>query len=212
MIVKLRGVLDAYGEEGVVVDVGGVGYWVSCSVKTLSRLPKVGEPVVLFTHMSVHENASRLIGFWDEEEREWFRLLTTVQGVGTKAGLAILSVLSPQELTQALFMQDKTAIVRAPGVGPKLAQRIVTELKDKTPSLSAITSCAPSLSGDAVSSAMQDAASALLNLGYAQPHITRALQLVMGAHGEGETGSLSSQSLIRHALKELAQPLLSERS
>jgi Holliday junction DNA helicase RuvA len=133
MIGRLKGVIDEYGDDHVIIDVGGVGYHVSCSTKTLAALPSKGEAAVLHTEMLVSENSIRLVGFATEAERGWFRLLDNVQGVGTKVALAILSTLDANELTNAIALGDKAMVGRANGVGPKLAQRIVTELKDKAP-------------------------------------------------------------------------------
>src|SRR3954463_16433095 len=131
MIGKLRGTIDSYGEDHVIVDVGGVGYVVHCSAHTLQRLPSVGEPVVVSIETHVREDQIRLFGFLSDVEREWFRLLQTVQGVGTKVALSILSTLTPADLASAIALRDKATITRAPGVGPKVAERVVTELKDK---------------------------------------------------------------------------------
>ena len=133
MISKLKGRIDAYGPDWVVIDVGGVGYHCSCSTKTLSHLPAVGEFAEILTEMLVSQDMIRLVGFATQGEREWFRLLQTVQGVGTKVALGVLSTFSTAELTNAIALQDKAMVSRAPGVGPKVAQRIVSELKDKAP-------------------------------------------------------------------------------
>src|SRR4029078_4730675 len=133
MIGKLKGVIDSYGEDSVVLDVNGVGYLVQCSGRTLQELPRVGEPATLATETYVRENQIRLFGFMTDVEREWFRLLQTVQGVGAKVALAVLGTLKPAELASAIAMRDKAMIARTPGVGPKVAERIVTELKDRAP-------------------------------------------------------------------------------
>src|SRR5437660_12172821 len=133
MIGKLKGVIDGYGEDFVIVDVGGVGYEVHCSARTLQALPAAGEAVTLAIETHVREDQIRLFGFASDVEREWFRLLQTVQGVGTKVALAVLSTLKPAELASAIALRDKAAVTRTPGVGPKVAERIVTELKDKAP-------------------------------------------------------------------------------
>ena len=138
MIGKLKGVIDAYGEDFVIVDVHGVGYVVHCSSRTLQNLPKVGEAAVLSIETHVREDMIRLYGFRSDPEREWFRLLQTVQGVGAKVALGILSVLDPGGLGTAIATGDKASVARAPGVGPKLAPRIVAELKDKAPAFSAV--------------------------------------------------------------------------
>ena len=134
MIGKLAGIVDALGEDGVILDVNGVGYLVQCPSSTLSRLA-VGAHASLMIEMKVSEDAIRLYGFASGEEREWFRLLQTVQNVGAKVALSVLSTLSPRDLQRALALSDKAMIGRAPGVGPKLALRIATELKDKAPAM-----------------------------------------------------------------------------
>src|SRR6476620_9038152 len=133
MIGKLKGLIDSYGEDFVILDVGGVGYLVHCSARTLQALPAQGEAVTLSIETHVREDQIKLFGFTSDLEREWFRLLQTVQGVGTKVALAILSTLKPADLASAIALRDKAAITRTPGVGPKVAERIVTELKDKAP-------------------------------------------------------------------------------
>src|SRR5499427_8636011 len=130
MIGKLTGMIDSVGEDFAILDVGGVGYLVHCSVRTLQELPAVGEVVALAIETHVREDQIRLFGFVSTAEREWFRLLQTVQGVGTKVALAILSTLKAADLATAIAMRDKAMITRAPGVGPKVAERIVTELKE----------------------------------------------------------------------------------
>src|SRR5262245_52430781 len=131
MIAKLTGVIDSKGADAAIVDVGGVGYQVFCSARSLNRLPAAGGAISLFIETHVREDHIHLYGFIDAAEREWFRLLTTVQGVGAKLALAILGVLSSGDLTQAILVQDKTSLTRASGVGPELAARIVAELQDK---------------------------------------------------------------------------------
>src|SRR3569833_2267394 len=133
MIGKLRGTIDSYGEDHVIVDVGGVGYVVHCSAHTLQRLPSVGEATVVSIETHVREDQIRLFGFLSDTEREWFRLLQTVQGVGTRVALSVLGAFKPGDLASAIAMGDTAAIRRAPGVGPKEAERLVIELKDKAP-------------------------------------------------------------------------------
>src|SRR3982750_57157 len=133
MIGKLKGIIDSYGEDYIILDVQGVGYQVHCSARTLQALPAQGEPVSLAIETHVREDQIRLFGFQSDIEREWFRLLQTVQGVGTKVALAILSTLRPADLASAIAMRDKAMVARSPGVGPKVAERVVTELKDKAP-------------------------------------------------------------------------------
>ena len=148
MIGKLKGVVDSLHEDHVILDVHGVGYVVACSTRTLQRLPRVGEAAVLAIDTQVREDAIRLFGFLSDSERDWFRLLQNVQGVGSKVALAILSILPPAELTSAIALQDKAAVARAPGVGPKLAARIVAELKDKAGAFGDVESGAIALAGE----------------------------------------------------------------
>src|SRR3954470_10978061 len=147
MIGKLKGLIDSYGEDFIIVDVNGVGYVVHCSARTLQALPSTGDPVALSIETHVREDQIRLFGFQNEIEREWFKLLQTVQGVGTKVALAILSTLKPAELATAIAMRDKAMVVRTPGVGPTVAQRIVTELKDKAPAFADVDPAVVRLSG-----------------------------------------------------------------
>src|ERR1700727_2502681 len=138
MIGKLKGVIDSYGEDAVILDVNGVGYLVHCSARTLQELPQAGSPAVLAVEPDVREDQIKLFGFLSDVEREWFKLLQTVQGVGTKVALAVLSTLKPADLASAIATRDKATVARTPGVGPKVAERIVTELKDKAPAYSHI--------------------------------------------------------------------------
>jgi Holliday junction DNA helicase RuvA len=205
MIGKLRGTIDSYGEDFVIIDVNGVGYLVHCSGRTLQALPAAGQSVDLAIETHVREDQIRLFGFQSATEREWFRLLQTVQGIGTKVALAILSTLKPTDLATAIATRDKAAITRTPGVGPKVAERIVTELKDKAPALAAVDPAVVRLSGalderDAPRPA-RDAVSALVNLGYGQPQAAAAVATAAREAGEtAETGRL-----IRLALRELAK-------
>jgi Holliday junction DNA helicase RuvA len=170
MIAKLSGRVDGTGEGFAVVDVNGVGYLVFCSARTLGGLPPTGEATTLLIETHVSQDHIHLYGFANAAERSWFRLLTTVQGVGAKVGLAILSVLAPSELVRAIAAQDKALLTRAQGVGPKLASRIASELKDKAggialgPGAAVATAGAPALS--ALDGRASDAVSALVNLGY----------------------------------------------
>ncbi|HRK25618.1 MAG TPA: Holliday junction branch migration protein RuvA, partial [Beijerinckiaceae bacterium] len=172
MIGKLKGVIDSYGEDFVILDVHGVGYVVYASTRTLQHLPPVGEAAVLAIETQVREDAIRLFGFAADAERDWFRLLQTVQGVGSKVALAILSILKPNELATAIATSDKGMIGRASGVGPKLAARIVAELKDKAPAFGAVDPVLAKLAGDVeekkAPGPVRDAISALTNLGYGQ--------------------------------------------
>jgi Holliday junction DNA helicase RuvA len=205
MIGKLKGIIDSYGEDFIILDVNGVGYVVQCSVRTLQHLPRVGEAAALAIETQVREDAIRLFGFTSNAERDWFRLLQSVQGVGSKVALAILGILGPAELATALGTQDKAMVARAPGVGPKLAARIVAELKDKAPVFGHVDPAVARLSGeDDVKSApkpVQDAISALVNLGYGRPQAAVAVAASVKALGEGAETS----ALIRRGLKELAQ-------
>ena len=173
MIGKLKGLIDSYGEDYVVLDVQGVGYLVSCSARTLQALPSPGEAAVLSIETYVREDQIRLFGFRSDIEREWFRLLQTVQGVGAKVALAVLGTLPPAELANAIALRDKAAVARTPGVGPKVAERIVTELKDKVPKFTSLDPAVVQLSGaleeNRAPRPVADAVSALVNLGYAQP-------------------------------------------
>ncbi|MFT4097383.1 MAG: Holliday junction branch migration protein RuvA [Rhodoblastus sp.] len=204
MIGKLKGVIDSYGEDFVILDVNGVGYVVQCSSRTLQKLPKAGEAAALAIETQVREDAIRLFGFTSDAERDWFRLLQNVQGVGAKVALAILGVLGPAELATAIGTQDKAAVARAPGVGPKLAARIVAEMKDKAPALAAVDPVVARLSGEddakGAPKPVQDAISALVNLGYGRPQAAAAVAASVKALGE----SAETSALIRRGLKELA--------
>src|ERR1700732_1256918 len=173
MIGKLKGVIDSYGEDFVILDVNGVGYLVHCSGRTLQELPAVGEAVALSIETHVREDQIRLFGFASGGEREWFRLLQTVQGVGTKVALSILGTLKPADLASALALRDKAMVARSPGVGPKVAERIVTELKDKAPDDADLDPAVIRLSGALderrAPQPVSDAVSALVNLGYGSP-------------------------------------------
>lgn len=205
MIGKLKGVIDSYGEDHVILDVHGVGYLVHCSAKTLTALPSTGEAAVLSIETHVREDMIRLYGFRSDQEREWFKLLQTVQGVGAKVALAILSALEPGALATALGTGDKAMIGRAPGVGPKLAQRIVTELKDKAPAFGtvdpAIIKLSDSVAEKTAPAPVSDALSALVNLGYQQAQASAAVAAAVRIAGD----SASSPQLIRLALKEMAK-------
>ena len=170
MIGKLKGVIDSYGEDSVILDVNGVGYLVHCSARTLQELPRAGEPAALAIETHVREDQIRLFGFLTDVEREWFRLLQTVQGVGTKVALAVLGTLKPADLASAIAMRDKAMVARTPGVGPKVAERIVTELKDKAPAYTDVDPALVRLSGaleeKRAPQPVTDAVSALVNLGY----------------------------------------------
>jgi Holliday junction DNA helicase RuvA len=205
MIGKLKGVIDSYGEDYVIVDVHGVGYQVHCSARTLQSLPAAGEAASLAIETHVREDQIRLFGFASDLEREWFRLLQTVQGVGAKVALAVLSTLRPSELANAIALRDKAAIARTPGVGAKVAERIVTELKDKTPAFSDIDPAVVRLSAEVdenrAPQPLRDAVSALVNLGYGQPQAAAAIASAAREAGEGA----DTAKLIRFGLKELSK-------
>jgi Holliday junction DNA helicase RuvA len=205
MIGKLKGVLDTYGEDSVVVDVNGVGYLVHCSARTLQALPARGEAVTLAIETHVREDQIKLFGFLSDVEREWFRLLQTVQGVGTKVALSVLSTLKPGELASAIAMRDKASITRSPGVGAKVAERIVTELKDKAPAYADVDPALVRLSGQLEEKhaprPVADAVSALVNLGYGQPQAAAAIAAASRAAGDGA----ETKQLIRLGLKELGK-------
>ena len=202
MIAKLKGLLDETGADWAVIDVGGVGYLVHCSTKTLGALGEVGEGCTLYTDLQVSENDMRLLGFADAAERDWFRLLTQVQGVGSKVALAILSALSAGELQAACANGDAAMVARANGVGPKLAGRIVNELKDKAGAMPG-GGMAGGLPVSAISqagAASADAVSALQNLGFKPAVAAQAVARAIDELGEGA----AEGELIRVALKRAA--------
>jgi Holliday junction DNA helicase RuvA len=205
MIGKLKGLIDSYGEDYVILDVQGVGYQVHCSTRTLQALPRAGEAAVLSIETYVREDQIRLFGFRSDMEREWFRLLQTVQGVGARVALAVLSTLTPAEIANAIALRDKAAIARTPGVGPKVAERIVSELKDKAPAFASVDPVIAQLAGavadDNAPGAIRDAISALVNLGYGQPQASAAVATASRSAGEGAETAM----LIRLGLKELAK-------
>ena len=205
MIAKLTGRLDSSGEDWAVIDVGGVGYLVFCSARTLANLPAPGGAVGMQVETHVREDHIHLYGFVETAERDWFRLLTTVQGVGARMALAILSVLSPAQLIQAIAAQDKAALTRANGVGPKLAGRIVSELKEKAGriALGEAAHLAAQLGGKGHAPAgavPEDAVSALTNLGYGRSEAFGAVAQAAQTLGEGAP----LEAVIRAGLKELA--------
>ena len=205
MIGKLKGLIDSYGEDYVILDVGGVGYQVHCSGRTLQALPAPGEATVLSIETYVREDQIKLFGFRTDHEREWFRLLQTVQGVGAKVALSVLGTLKPGELASAIALRDKAMVARSPGVGPKVAERIVTELKDKAPAYADVDPAVVRLSGAVderrAPQPVADAVSALTNLGYGQPQAAAAVAAAARAAGEGA----DAKSLIRLGLRELAK-------
>ena len=205
MIGKLKGMIDSYGEDFIVLDVNGVGYLVQCSARTLQELPGVGQPVTLSIETYVREDQIRLFGFRTDVEREWFRLLQTVQGVGAKVALSVLGTLKPADLASAIAMRDRAMVARTPGVGPKVAERIVTELKDKAPAFADLDPAVIRLSGAIedrrAPQPVVDAVSALVNLGYGQPQAAAAVAAAARSAGEG----VDTARLIRLGLKELAK-------
>ncbi|WP_371424302.1 Holliday junction branch migration protein RuvA [Tardiphaga sp.] len=205
MIGKLKGLIDSYGEDYVILDVQGVGYQVHCSARTLQALPQAGEAAVLSIETYVREDQIKLFGFRSDMEREWFRLLQTVQGVGAKVALAVLSTLPPSDLANAIALRDKTAVARTPGVGPKVAERIVSELKDKAPAFASVDPVVAQLAGamddNRAPGAVRDAISALVNLGYGQPQAAAAVAAASRSAGEGA----ETAQLIKLGLKELAK-------
>jgi len=203
MIALLRGLLDSVSEDSAIIDVNGVGYLVFASARTLRALPPVGQDVRLHIETQVREDHIHLFAFQDQNERDWFRLLLTVQGVGAKVALSILSALTPDKLANAIAAQDRTTLSQAQGVGPKLAGRLASELKDK---VSAIA-----LPGNALKTKMatgqpqagginEDAVSALVNLGYKRADAFGAVARAAQRLGEG--GNV--EALIRAGLKELS--------
>ena len=200
MIAKLSGRLDATGEDWAIVDVGGVGYLVHCSSRTLAALGEVGEACTVHTELQVSENDMRLLGFAEAPERDWFRLLTGVQGVGSKVGLAILSALSTGELRDACGRSDAAMVARANGVGPKLAGRIVNELKDKAGGMPGGGGFAVGAAASPAGSKGADAVSALENLGFKPAVAAQAVSRALEELGEGA----SEGDLIRVALKKAA--------
>jgi Holliday junction DNA helicase RuvA len=204
MIGKLKGIIDSVDEEALILDVNGVGYLVSASTRTLGSIPAVGAAAELLIETHVREDAIRLYGFLTAGERDWFRLLQSVQGVGAKVALGILGALSADALSTAVARQDKAMMARAPGVGPKLAARLVLELKDKAPALApagfdhaeAGFERAPKLA-----KAAEDAILALVGLGYGQPQAAAAVARISAQLGP----AAETAALIRAGLKELAQ-------
>lgn len=205
MIGKLKGTIEEIAEDHVLVDVHGVCYVAFCSARTLSRLGSAGEAAVLFIETYVREDQLKLFGFETQLEREWFRLLQNVQGVGAKVALAVLSTLSASEIANAIALRDIAMVSRAPGVGKKVAERIVTELKNKAPAFAGEASATIGLKqelGEGVASApVADAVSALSNLGYSRDQAANAVAAAMKIAGEGA----DSAKLIRLGLKELAR-------
>jgi len=204
MIGKLTGKVDSYGEDWVILDVNGVGYIIHCPIRVLQTLPQAGEAASLSIETYVREDQIRLFGFSSDLEREWFRMLMTVQGVGAKVALAILGVLKAGELANAIALQDKAMISRAQGVGKRVAERIVGELKNKAPAFADADPIAIEMQ-DAVTDKraprpVADAVSALVNLGYGQAQASAAVATAVRAGGD----DLTAETLIRMGLKELS--------
>ena len=201
MIAKLYGRIDETGADHLVIDVSGVGYLVQASARTLAALGKTDDFATVFTEMQVSENDMRLIGFATKEERDWFRLLTGVQGVGGKVGLAILSAIEPQDLALAIGSGDAAMVARANGVGPKLASRIVNELKDKVGALAGIGGGAKLIAGAASGNHASDAMSALANLGFRPGEAGSAVAQAVEELGPDAT----LDALVRLALKRASK-------
>jgi Holliday junction DNA helicase RuvA len=207
MIAKLTGILDHIGSDGAVIDVNGVGYLVFASTRTLGQLPASGGPARLLIETHVREDHIHLYGFADAAERDWFRLLTTVQGVGARLALAILSAVAPDELTLAIVAQDRTTLARADGVGPKLAARIVNELRDKVGNFALVaTNSAVPAAAMAEAGPNAEAVSALVNLGYRRAEAFGAVAAASRRLGNGA----KVDALIRAGLQELAQGALAQ--
>ena len=199
MIGTLRGLVEAIDQDGLIVDVGGVGYVVSASARTLRALPRSGETVTLHVETQVREDSIRLFGFLTLAERDWFRLLQSVQGVGAKVALGILGALPGDALSAAIARQDRATMARAPGVGPKLAARLVLELKDKAPA--GLPSDIGLPETGALPKVAEDAVLALTGLGYARAQAAMAVAKAQGALGP----EAATAALIRAGLKALAQ-------
>ncbi|MBM6577298.1 Holliday junction branch migration protein RuvA [Microvirga sp. SRT01] len=199
MIAHLKGRLESTGIDHAVIDVGGIGYLVGASSRTLAAVGPVGEAATLFTEMLVSEDSIRLVGFASATERDWFRLLTGVQGVGSRVALAILSTLEPVDLARAVGAQDKAMVARANGVGPKLAERIVRELKDRVGVIPAGSGTGGAMVAPAGAAA--DAVSALLNLGFRPADASAAVT----AADEELGGAASLDALVRLALRKAAK-------
>lgn len=204
MIGKLKGIVDEVAEGHILLDVQGVGYVVFVSGKLLHTLPEPGKPLTLFIETQMREDAIRLFGFLSRAEQEWFRLLQNVQGVGAKLALAVLGSLTPDELAHALALRDIVLICRAPGMGKKLAERLINELKNKAPAALTIGNAAPAEQKDGIapgrSSAALDAISALSNLGYSRDEAGRAV-----ADAAKQAQKADTAELIRLGLQILAK-------
>ncbi|MGA3004765.1 MAG: Holliday junction branch migration protein RuvA [Acetobacteraceae bacterium] len=200
MIAQLTGLVDALEDGRCVIDVAGVGYLVHASSRTLAALPRPPEAAKLLVETHVREDAIQLFGFTDTAERDWFRLLTTVQGVGPRVALSILSALSPRDLIGAIATRDQASLTRAPGVGARLAARLLTELKDKVGVMPSSPGAATAIQPSSPAGAAGDALSALVNLGYRRPEVQATVARVV--ERLGDTAALDA--IIRDSLKELA--------
>jgi len=204
VIGKLKGTIEEIGDDHVLIDVRGVCYVAFCPTRTLAGLGRVGEPAVVYIETFVREDQLKLYGFASAVEREWFRLLQSVQGVGAKVALAVLSTLSAADLANAIALQDKAMVARTPGIGPKVAQRIVTELKTRAPAVTGDLTAAMGFKaalGDGLAPGpVGDAVSALSNLGYSRDQAAQAVAAALKTAGE----AADSATLIRQGLKELA--------
>lgn len=205
MIGKLKGLIDSYGEDFVVIDVNGVGYVAFCSSRTLQSLPRPGEAAALAIETYVREDQIKLFGFASDGERDWFRMLLNVQGVGTKVALSLLSTFRTGDLASAIALKDVAAITRTPGVGRKLAERIVLDLKDKAPAFGSVDPAVTGLQGaideHRAPQPAVDAISALVNLGYPQAQASAAVAAAMKSAGDQP----KAEALIRLALREMAR-------
>lgn len=205
MIGKLKGLIDSQSEDAVVLDVNGVGYVVHCSSMTLQSLPAPGHTAMLMVETHVRADQIRLYGFLSNVEREWFRLLQSVQGVGAKLALAVLGALKTNDLANAVALRDVKTLLLVPGVGPKVAERIVTELKDKAPAYSDVDPSLIKLAGDVngrtAPQPVRDAISALVNLGYGELQATAAIATIRAQAGD----EADTARLIRLGLRDLGR-------
>lgn len=200
MIAKLTGVLDSIADDNAIIDVGGVGYLVFCSKRTLGTFGRAGDPISVLIETHVREDHIHLYGFADRVENDWFCLLTTVQGVGAKVALAILGTLTPDELSNSMIAEDKVILTRAPGVGPRLAVRILAELREKAAALSIIKHVELDTKNDEEAAVVSDAISVLVNLGYGRSAAFKAVSNAVQTLGE----SASVEILVKAGLKELS--------
>ena len=201
MIAKLTGMLDSITDDNVIIDVGGVGYLVFCSKRTLSAFGRVGDTISILIETHVREDHIHLYGFADRVEHDWFCLLTTVQGVGAKVALAILGTLTPEELSNAMIAEDKVALTRAPGVGPRLGVRILAELREKSAELSIIKHVEFDANNEDEVVAVSDAVSVLVNLGYSRSAAFQAVSNVAQKLGD----NTSVEILVKAGLKDLGK-------